>query len=152
MRAPANHIIVVPNSRIADMILVNYNAPDAEEGVQVPVGVSYGSDLQEVERITCEVAADVLRTVPGGVADFEPFIRFHSFGDSAVGFNVILRVRGYMDRHLIAHEFLKRLKLRYAQEGIEIPYPQRVLHGAIGTLPAPPARRGDGPRGHGSVS
>ena len=144
MRAPANHVIVVPNSRIADMILMNYNLPDPEVALQIPVFVSYKSDLHVVERITCEVAAEVLRTTPGGVPTFEPTVRYDKLGDSAIGFLVTLRVREYADRVLVTHEFLKRLRSRYAQEGIEIPYPQRVLHGTIGTLPAPAAGPGDG--------
>jgi small-conductance mechanosensitive channel len=35
----------------------------------------------------------------------------------------LLRVREFTDQYLLKHEFLKRLKVRYAREGIEIPFP-----------------------------
>lgn len=48
--------------------------------VLVEVGVSYDSDLDKVERVTLEVAKEVMRDILGGTPDFMPFIRYHSFG------------------------------------------------------------------------
>jgi len=130
IRELPNNIIIVPNSRLSEMIVTNYAMPETEQAALVAVAVAYGSDLQKVERVTCEVAREVLATVPGGVPGFEPFIRFNNFGDSAIGFSVILRVAEFTDRYLVTHEFIKRLKARYDREGIEIPFPQRVIHHA----------------------
>ncbi|MGE5175233.1 MAG: extracellular solute-binding protein [Hyphomicrobiales bacterium] len=127
IRELPNNIIVVPNSRVVEMIFTNYDMPESEQSALVQVGVSYGSDLEKVERVTIEVARDVLRTVEGGVATFDPFIRYHTFGDSSIDFSVILRVKKFPDRYLVTHEFVKRLKARYDREGIEIPFPQRVV-------------------------
>ena len=62
------------------------------------------------------------------MVDFEPFIRYHTFGDSSINFSVILRVKEFTDRFLVTHEFIKLLHRRYAEAGIEIPFPQRVVH------------------------
>jgi small-conductance mechanosensitive channel len=62
------------------------------------------------------------------VREFAPFLRYNAFGDSAIEFTVILRVRTNPDRHLVTHEFVKRLHRRFAEEGIEIPFPQLVVH------------------------
>jgi small-conductance mechanosensitive channel len=67
------------------------------------------------------------------VPTFEPFIRYNEFGDSSVNFTVILRGREFTSQFLIKHEFIKRLHARYAREGIEIPFPQRVVHLPAGT-------------------
>ena len=91
------------------------------------VGVDYDSDLEHVERVTCDVARDVMRTVPGAVAQFEPFIRYHTFGESSIDFTVILRASEFVDQYLVKHEFVKRLHQRYRQEGITIPFPIRTL-------------------------
>jgi small-conductance mechanosensitive channel len=128
IRELPNNVIVVPNGRVVEMVLTNYNLPEPEQAALVQVGVSYGSDLEKVERVTIEVAKQVLREVAGGVAQFDPFIRYHTFGDSSINFTVILRVSQFPDRYLVTHEFVKRLKKRYDQEGIEIPFPQRVVH------------------------
>ena len=119
----SNNMIVVPNLKIASSILINYALPYSECSVVIPVGVSYDSDLEQVERITSAVAKEVLLETEGGVSNFEPFIRYVSFAQSSITFNVILRAKHVTDQSLIQHEFIKRLHVRYRQEGIEIPFP-----------------------------
>jgi small-conductance mechanosensitive channel len=128
IRELANNVIVVPNGRLADMVVTNFDMPEGEQGALVQMGVAYGSDLAAVERTTIEVAREVLTQVEGGVAGFDPFIRFHTFGNSSIDFTVILRVKTFTDRYLVTHEFVKRVKARFDREGIEIPFPQRVVH------------------------
>jgi small-conductance mechanosensitive channel len=96
--------------------------------VLVQVGVSYRSDLEKVERVTIDVAKEVLQKVDGGVKEFEPFIRYHTFGDFSINFTVILRAKEYVHKYLITHEFIKRLHRRYQMEGIEIPFPIRTVY------------------------
>jgi small-conductance mechanosensitive channel len=129
IRALPNNMIVVPNSNLASTtIITNYYLPVKEMAVLVEVGVSYDSDLQKVERTTIEVAREVMREVPGGVPEFEPFTRYHTFDDFSVKFSVIMRAKEYVDQYLIKHEFIKRLHKRYQQEGIEIPFPIRTVY------------------------
>lgn len=137
IRELANNIIIVPNGRVAEMLLTNYDMPEGEQAALVQMGVAYGSDLPEVERVTVETGREVLRDVEGAVPTFDPFIRFHTFSESSIDFSVILRVRSFTDRFLVTHEFIKRVKARYDQEGIEIPFPQRVLHGEIRSVAVP---------------
>ena len=132
IRQLPNLITVVPNAKLASAIVTNCTLPDPEVAVLVNVGVAYGSDLDRVERVTTDVARDVMRTVEGGIPTFEPFIRYNTFGDSSIAFTVILRGRDFVSQYLIKHEFVKRLHVRYAREGIEIPFPQRVVHTAPG--------------------
>jgi small-conductance mechanosensitive channel len=106
---------------------VNYHLPSNDLAVLVEVGVDYASDLGRVEQVTIEVARDVMREVSGGVADFEPFIRYHTFADSSINYTTILRAREYVDQYLVKHEFVKRLHARFNQEGIVIPFPIRTL-------------------------
>jgi len=96
--------------------------------VLVNIGVHYNSDLKTVEKVTCEVAKEVMREVSGGVPEFDPFIRYNTFGDFSIGFTVILRAKEFTDQYLIKHEFVKRLHARYALEGIVIPYPIRAIN------------------------
>jgi hypothetical protein len=53
--------------------------------------------------------------------------RYHTFDESSIKFTVVLRGREFVDRFLLEHEFVKRLKARYAQEGIVIPFPIRAV-------------------------
>ena len=128
IRALPNNIVVVPNSKLASSILTNFHQPVNEMSALVQVGVSYDSDLEKVEKVTIEVAKKVLKEVPGGIPDFEPFIRYHTFGDFSINFSVILRVKEFVDQYLIKHEFIKRLHKRYQAEGIEIPFPIHTIY------------------------
>ncbi len=128
LRHPTNNLIIVPNSKLSTSIITNFHMPQPELNVIVPVGVSYESDLEKVERTTLEVARQVQREVEGGVPDFEPRVRYTSFGDFSINFNVILRAKDFESQHLLRHEFIKRLKRRYEEEGIRIPFPVREVY------------------------
>jgi len=98
--------------------------------VLVEVGVDYASDLIHVERVVTDVGLTVMAEAPGGVADFEPFVRYHTFADSSVNFTVILRAQEFVDQYLIKHDFIKRLHARFSQERQErivIPFPIRRI-------------------------
>lgn len=127
IRMLPNNMVLVPNNKLAAAIITNYYLPSRELAVLVDVGVDYSSDLASVERITCEVASEVMRATPGGVPDFKPFIRYHTFGEYSVNFSVVLRAKEFVDQYLIKHEFIKRLHVRYQQEGITIPFPTRTV-------------------------
>jgi small-conductance mechanosensitive channel len=107
IRMLPNNIVVVPNSKLVQSHITNYYLPDKELAFLVQVGVHYDSDLKEVERVTCEVAKEVLQTVPGGVLTFEPFIRYHTFNQSSIDFTVILRGREFVDNFLLKHNSSK---------------------------------------------
>lgn len=128
IRQLSNNIVMIPNLKLSSNIIVNYHLPETDMAVLVNVGVSYDSDLDKVERVTVEVAKEVMMEVKGGVPEFEPFIRYHSFGDFSINFTVILRVREFTDQYLVKHEFIKKLYKRYKREGIEIPFPIRTLY------------------------
>jgi small-conductance mechanosensitive channel len=127
IRQLSNNLVVIPNAKLAASRIINYDRPVHEMSVLVPVGVAYDSDLDLVERVTTETAIDVMEQFEDPIEGFEPFVRFHTFGDSAIEFNVILRVKEYANQHVLRHEFIKALKARYAAEGIEIPFPQRTV-------------------------
>jgi len=127
IRALPNNMIIVPNSKLASAIITNYYQPEKEMSVLVQVGVSYDSDLKKVEKVTMEVGRELMRELEGGVPEFEPFIRYHTFDDFSINFTVILRVNEYVSQYLIKHEFVKRLHERYNKEGIVIPFPIRTV-------------------------
>lgn len=121
IRTLANNLIIVPNSRLANTILVNYRLPQPELSLSIPVTVVYGSDLERVEQVTLRVAREVLREVSGGIAKVEPVVRFRELGDTGIHFVVVLQVARAEDQSLLRHEFIKRLYAAYRAEGIEIP-------------------------------
>ncbi len=128
IREFSNNLIIIPNAKLAQTIVKNYHLPEKGMAVLIQVGVGYDSDLEKVEKVVIEVARETLREVPGGVKDFEPFIRYHTFGDFSIQFAVILRVEEFANQFLVKHEFIKRLHKRFKQENITIPFPMRTVY------------------------
>ncbi|MEW6333926.1 MAG: mechanosensitive ion channel family protein [Thermodesulfobacteriota bacterium] len=122
------NFVLIPNSKLTELIVTNFSLQEKDLSVKVDLGVHYGSDLEKVERVACEVAAEVMRELPGAAADFTPFIRYHTFADSSINFSVILRAREFADQFVLRHEFIKRIHRRFEMEGIVIPYPIRALN------------------------
>jgi len=127
-----DHEIIVPNATLANSILTNYARPAHPYWVRVEVGVSYDSDLQEVEDVTLEVAREVLEELGAGYGDEGPVLRYQAFGDSSIGFVVRMRVRDWGEQFQVRHAFIKRLHARFGEEGIEIPFPIRTLYAPRG--------------------
>lgn len=123
-----NNVVIMPNSVLSQSKIINYYYPQKELSVPVEVGVHYSSDLEHVERVTLEVAREILRSHKWGVPDYETFVVFHTFDSSSINFTVMLRAQEYFNRFFIKSEFIKALHKRYAKEGIVIPYPIRAIN------------------------
>lgn len=145
LRQLPNNLVVLPNARLAEMRLINYSLPEEPQTVLVALGVAYGSDLRQVERVAVEVAKSVQAEVAEADPEHDPVVRFHTFNRSSIDFNLVLRARSFHERPALIHEVVIRLHERFAAEGIEIPFPQRVVHlpegSAEPTRPAPPPAR-----------
>ncbi|NDU74715.1 mechanosensitive ion channel [Actinomadura sp. DSM 109109] len=127
IRTLSDNIEVIPNQRFSDTILTNYHRPAQDMSLLIQARVAYESDLEHVESVVVEVGQEVMSEVQGGVKDAETLVRFHTFGDSSIGFTVILRTDEFGEQFRVKHEFVKRLHRRFAKEGIEMPYPRRQL-------------------------
>lgn len=130
LRTLPNTIVIIPNSKLAESVIINDSLPEQEMAALLQCGVSYESNLDKVEKVTKDVARKIQKTVPGAVKNFEPFIRYHTFSDSNINFTVILRVEKIVDKYLVIHEFMKALKKSYDKEGIEISWPVRKIYKA----------------------
>ena len=124
---PDSNLLAVPNSVLASSVVKNFSMPRKALWVSVEVGVSYDSDLEYVERVTLDVARQVVSAVDGGESGEGPVVRFHSFGDSSINFEIRMLVREFESQGPVRHELIKRLHERFNEEGIEIPFPIRTV-------------------------
>ena len=131
-----SNMVVIPNQKIASSNITNYSMPQGDIAIKIPVGVAYDSDLEQVERVTLEVAQAVIERVDNEV-EIPPAVRFHTFGDSSIDFNVIMHSSRFDHQFLLKHEFIKALTKRYREEGINIPYPVRTVISAPADPPRP---------------
>lgn len=128
IRMLPNNMIVIPNSKLAQSIVVNYFLPEKRMSLQIPVSVSYSSDPEKVEKILIEEAKNASEEVEGLLSEPEPFVRFiPGFGENSLDFTLVCQIREFVDQYKIQHELRKRIFKRFQEEGIEIPFPQRVV-------------------------
>jgi small-conductance mechanosensitive channel len=129
IRMLANNVVVVPNQKVAQSVVTNYDLPDSRLAVRIEVGVDYASDPEHVEAVLLDEALRAAGKIPGFLADPPPAVRFiPGFGASSLDFTLICHVATFVDQYLVQHELRKRLFRRLRAEGIEIPFPQRVVH------------------------
>lgn len=128
IRGEADHTVIVPNSKLADMIVTNYYLPDRELAFSVEVAISMDNDLEFVEKITKEIISETLKETEGGVKDFEPVIRYFSVGDNRINLRAILRVLEYSYKFPVRHEFIKKIQRRFKQEGIKMALPVQTIY------------------------
>jgi small-conductance mechanosensitive channel len=122
IRQLQGNLLFVPNSTLANATMINYDQPDSEMSFEVSVAVARDSDLQHVEQVALEIAAQVLRDVPGGVSSWQPFIRYpYGLQEYMIRFSVWLRVQHYIDQFTVGYEFARRLQERFLHEGIHMP-------------------------------
>ncbi|QIS13451.1 mechanosensitive ion channel family protein [Nocardia arthritidis] len=112
IREMPGNLVIVPNSRFAEAILTNYSRPSPDTEVTVDIAVGCENDLDHVERITMEVAREIVGHSETAAPEHDPQLRFHTFGDS-IGFQVQLRSRRYPDRNLLASDFIRQLHRRF---------------------------------------
>ncbi len=129
LRTLGNNLILIPNSKMAQSIVTNYHLPSEPMSLLIPIGVSYDSDPDQVERVLIEEAKLAAADLDGLLADPAPFVRFiPGFGDSSLDFTLICRVKEFVDQYLVQHELRKRIFVRCRKEGIEIPFPIRTVY------------------------
>jgi len=117
--------ITLPNSLIANSKIINESGgPKENERVRIPVSVAYGSDIDQVRSLLTEISK-VSESVCENPA---PRVRFRSFGDSGLIFQLLLWIEKPEDRGRIVDEINSTIYKRFMDENIEIPYPQRTLH------------------------
>jgi MscS family membrane protein len=117
--------ITVPNGVIANAKIVNESGgPWTKSRVAIDVGVAYGSDVDRVREVLMRAAMSV-----DNVADEpEPRIRFTLMGDSALIFRVLCWVEQPARRGESIDSLNTAVYKTLAEEGIQIPFPQRDVH------------------------
>ena len=127
IRTTYNNMVIIPNSRLADSIITNYYGPTMELAVIVNAGVSYSSDLAQVEEVSLSVAREVIEELDEAVKTFEPWFGYEEFGESNINFWIWLQAKDRIASFRVTSELIKRLHARFNQEGITINYPVRHL-------------------------
>ena len=120
LRTGDNKTVIVPNGNLSNGIITNYNRQPTRK-VVFDVGVDYEADLQKVREVLLALADD-----PRVLKQPAPVVVVTALGDSAItmSLRVWVNTPDYWDVLFMLNEHSRdRLKA----EGIDIPFPQRVV-------------------------
>ncbi len=117
--------VTIPNAVIANAKIVNESGgPWEKERIRVPVGVAYGSDVDEV----CSVLEAVALGHSEVVKQPAPRVRMRAFGASSLDFELLAWIDHPQLRGRVRHELLKAVYNAFIEHDIEIPFPQSDVH------------------------
>ena len=123
-----NELLTVPNSQLTDGVIKN---PVAKEQLRLKFvfGIGYDDDIDRATEIILEEADEH----EGILADPEPSVRLIELGDSSVGLQSRIWIANpsRADFVKIRGEYVKAVKQRFDEEGIDIPYPNRTIGGGL---------------------
>ena len=122
LRSADNKAIIVPNSSITSGNIINYSAK-GERRVDLVFGISYDDDIRKAKDILKELLNKDARILKGP----EPIIAVSELTDHSVNILVRpwVRTEHYWD---VYWSLVEAVKLRFDEEGISIPYPQRNIY------------------------
>jgi small-conductance mechanosensitive channel len=114
-------LVTVPNSVLNAAKITNESAPQRRKRIRVPIGVAYGTDLDEFEAVVIDVAEAESLVLDSP----KPRMRFRAFGDSALEYELLCWVRAPTRAARATHELNRAIYAALAEADIEIPYPRR---------------------------
>jgi len=97
--------------------------------VNLDIGVSYSSNLEKVISVVNRVGKDLAKDKAWKEYIIKPpqFLRVDNFADSAIVIKILGETKP-LKQWDVTGELRKRIKIAFDKEGIEIPFPQRVIH------------------------
>lgn len=99
--------------------------------INLDIGVGYDTDMTKLEKIVNKVGEDMAEDDEWGkhILEAPKFLRINDFSASAITVKIVGKTEP-MKQWSVAGEYRKRLKVAFDKQGVEIPYPQSVIHQA----------------------
>lgn len=119
-----NNIVILPNMKLVDNVVLNFAYPENSVRNTVKIGVVYGSDVARVKSVMLEVA----RAIPYILPDPEPAVFFTSHGESALEFTLVYAIHEYKDKFKVLDMVHTDINRRFREESISMAFPTRTLH------------------------
>lgn len=116
-----NQKVVIPNGALANGVITNHTGRQTRRA-ELQIGIGYACSVQEARQIALATVVTDERVL----RDPLPQVLLMELGDSAQ----LIEVRFWLEtKNILAkYEILERIKEAFDREGIEIPFPQRVVH------------------------
>ncbi len=118
-----NQLLIIPNSDLCNTILTNQAFPDNRIKGRINVGVSYGSDAEQVKALLVQLALEVEDVLQ----EPAPEAFFVSFGESALNMSLFFWVEEYPKLFATTDKINSLILKQFREQGIEIPFPTRTV-------------------------
>jgi small-conductance mechanosensitive channel len=116
---------LIPNEDLITGKVINWSYSNNLVRVRIPVGISYGADLELAMKLMLEAAAAVSRVLPNP----QPSCCLVGFGDSSINFQLRVWINDPQKGVTgVRSDVFLQIWKRFQQHGIEVPFPQRVLY------------------------
>jgi small-conductance mechanosensitive channel len=117
--------IMVPNEDFITNRVINWTYTNEQARVEIPIGVSYDSDIEKARELILEAA----RAHPRCLKEPEPKCFLREFGDSSVNFLLYFWVDDVaLGRYEPQSDVMRAIWTSFEEHGITIPFPQRDVH------------------------
>lgn len=122
LKTPDNKAIFIPNGKLSGDNITNFTRNDTRR-MDLVIGVGYGEDVRKVKKVLEDIVSEEERFLK----DPAPVVAVLELADSSVNFAVRpwVPTSEYWN---VYWDLMEKIKLRLDEEGIEIPFPQRVVH------------------------
>lgn len=117
-------VVIIPNSLITNSKVINWSHQSKKTRFRIKVGVAYGSDIDLVERLLGESAAEHPEVV-------EPDLikaRFVDFGSSSLDFELLFFSKNIFRIENVKSDIRKTINRKFIENNVTIPFPQLDLH------------------------
>ena len=119
--------VIVPNSELITAKVTNWMLRDPFGRISIAIGVGYESDVDKVHQILLDIANSHPIVMKDHPQLSPPKVLFRSFGDSSLNFELRCFIHDIDQRINVISEFNFAIIAAFRREGIEIPFPQRVV-------------------------
>lgn len=119
---------IVPNETLITQTVVNHSLSKPNVRVALPVQVSYDTDLEQAQALMLEAAREQKRVIVDD-PDSQPKVLLKEFADNGIVLELAVWIRDPSEgQNNLRSDINWAIWRRFKVAGIEIPFPQRVVH------------------------
>jgi small-conductance mechanosensitive channel len=131
LRTLDDTVVIVPNSRLLDTEVVNWNHRGSTSRIVLPVRVAYGASINTIRSALLAVA----KANPDILNKPHPAVWFQGYGEDYLNFQLLVWISKPRKQFQIKSDLYFNIDEIFREKNINIPFPQRSLHLHSGSLP-----------------
>ena len=124
VRGRDNIAVIIPNSQFVNEEVINWSHIKEKTRFDIKVGVSYDCDVELVRKLIQDAALENVNVAK----EIKPQVRLLDYGDSALIFQLMFWGENEFRAEGVKSEIRYSILEKFRKHGIEIPFPQRMVH------------------------